>query len=168
MTHMPARIGLEPDVRDVLLEQVQDENAAFAENGRLRAENERLRSEGSAKDAEIERRRVEIAALQARLGRPNKTPRNSSMPPSQAVKPNASGQPAATPAHPRRGHAGAHRPLCDNPTEVKDMRAGTCPHCAADLSGMEQSAGETYDHVEIPLAPAGITPLLLPRGARPR
>src|SRR3954452_14751687 len=53
MTYMPARIGLEPDVRDVLLEQVQDENAALhAENGRLRAENERLRSEGSAKDAE--------------------------------------------------------------------------------------------------------------------
>src|SRR3954467_11541097 len=134
MTHMPARIGLEPDVRDVLLEQVQDENAALhAENGRLRAENERLRSEGSAKDAEIERRRVEIAALQARLGRPNKNPRNSSMPPSQAVKPNASGQPAVTPAHPRRGHAGAHRPLCDNPTEVKDMRAGggAAPNCAA-------------------------------------
>src|SRR3954447_15363901 len=91
---MPARIGLEPDVRDVLLEQVQDENAALhAENGRLRAENERLRSEGSAKDAEIERRRAEIAALQARLGRPTKTPRNSSMPPSQAVKPNASPPP---------------------------------------------------------------------------
>src|SRR3954453_23429943 len=168
MTYMPARIGLEPDVRDVLLQQVQDENAALhAENGRLRAENERLRSEGSAKDAEIERRRAEIAALQARLGRPTKTPRNSSMPPSQAVKPNASGQPAATPAHPRRGHAGAHRPLCDNPTEVKDMRAGTCPHCAADLSGVEQGAGETYDHVEIPLAPAVTTRVILRRGTCP-
>jgi transposase len=168
MTYMPARIGLEPDVRDVLLEQVQDENAALhAENGRLRAENERLRSEGSAKAAEIERRRAEIAALQARLGRPTKTPRNSSMPPSQAVKPNASGQPAATPAHPRRGHAGAHRALCDNPTEVKDMRAGACPHCAADLSGMEQSVGETYDHVEIPLAPAVITRVILRRGTCP-
>ena len=54
MTHMAARIGLEPDGRDVLLQRVQDENAALhAENGRLRAENERLRSEGSAKDAEI-------------------------------------------------------------------------------------------------------------------
>ena len=168
MTHIPAHIGLEPDVRDVLLQQVQDENAALhVENGRLRAENERLRSEGSAKDAEIERQRAEIAALQARLGRPKKTPRNSSLPLSQAVKPNASGQPAATPAHPRRGHAGAHRPLCDNPTEVKDMRAGTCPHCAADLSGMEQSAGETYDHVEIPLASAVITRVILRRGTCP-
>jgi transposase len=168
MTHMPARIGLEPDVRDVLLQQVRDENAALhAENARLRAENERLRSEGSAKDAEIERRRAEIAALQARLGRPKKTPRNSSMPPSQGAKPNASGQPAATPAHPRRGHAGAHRPLCDHPTAVKDMRAPTCPHCAADLSGVEQSAGETYDHVEIPLAPAVTTRVILRRGTCP-
>src|SRR5881227_1179970 len=148
MTHMPARIGLERDGRDVLLQRVQDENAALhAENGRLRAENERLRSEGSAKDAEIERRRAEIAALPARLGRPKKTPRNSSMPPSQAVKPNASGQPAVTPAHPRRGHAGAH--------------------CAADLSGVAQSAGATYDHVEIPLAPAVITRVILRRGTCP-
>ena len=29
MTHMPARIGLEPDGRDVLLQRVQDENAAL-------------------------------------------------------------------------------------------------------------------------------------------
>ena len=77
MTHMPARIVLQPDVWDVLLQQVQDENAALhAENGRLRAENEHLRSEGSAKDAEIERQRAQIAALRARLGRhaPLETP----------------------------------------------------------------------------------------------
>src|SRR5437763_720290 len=56
MTQMPACIVLQPDVWDVLLQQVRDENAALhAENGRLRAENERLRDEGNAKDAEIER-----------------------------------------------------------------------------------------------------------------
>jgi transposase len=168
MTHMPARIVLQPDVWDVLLQQVQDENAALhAENGRLRAENERLRGEGHAKDAEIERQRAEIAALQARLGRPQKTPRNSSVPPSQGAKPNAAANPPAAPARPRRGHPGAHRPLCDNPTAVKDMRTATCPHCAADLSGVEQSAGETYDHVEIPLAPAVITRVILRRGTCP-
>src|SRR4051812_22137541 len=168
MTHMPARLVLEPDVRDVLLEQVQDENAALhAENGRLRAENEHLRDEGNAKDAEIERQRAEIAALRARLGRPKKTPRNSSVPPSQGAKPNATANPPADAARPRRGHPGAHRPLCDNPTAVKDMRAARCPHCAADLSGVAQSAGEMYDHVEIPLAPAVTTRVILRRGTCP-
>src|SRR3954463_1361320 len=149
MTHMPARIVVAPNVRDLLLQQMRDENAALhAENGRLRAENERLHSEGSAKDAEIERQRAEIAVLRARLGRPKKTPRNSSVPPSQGAKPNAAANPPAEATHPRWGHPGAHRPLCEHQTVVKDMRAATCPHCAADLSGVVQSAGETYDHVE--------------------
>src|SRR3954452_13331981 len=110
MTPMPARIVLQPDVWDVLLQQVPDENAALhAENGRLRAENERLRDEGNAKDAEIERQRAEIAALQARLGRPKKTPRNSSVPQSQGAKRTAAAtppaaNPPAAPARPRRGH----------------------------------------------------------------
>ena len=73
---MPARIVVAPNVWDLLLQQMRDENAALhVENGRLRAENERLHSEGSAKDAEIERQRAEIAVLRARLGRPKKTPR---------------------------------------------------------------------------------------------
>src|SRR3954462_1349828 len=80
MTHMPARIVVAPNVWDLLLQQMRDENAALhAENGRLRAENERLHSEGSAKDAEIERQRAEIAVLRARLGRPKKTPGKSSV-----------------------------------------------------------------------------------------
>jgi transposase len=168
MTYMPAHIVVEPDVRDVLLQQARAENAALhAENGRLRAENEQLRIEGTAKDAEIERQRAAIAALQARLGRPKKTPRNSSVPPSQGAKPNAAANPPADATRPRRGHPGAHRPRCANPTAVKDMRAATCPHCAADLSGVAQSAGETYDHVEIPLAPAVTTRVILRRGTCP-
>jgi hypothetical protein len=97
MTHMPARIVVAPNVLDLLLQQMRDENAALhAENGRLRAENERLHSEGSAKDAEIERQRAEIAVLRARLGRPKKTPRNSGVPPSQGAKPNAAANRGST------------------------------------------------------------------------
>src|SRR4051812_38524661 len=47
------------------------------------------------------------------------------------------------------------------------MRAARCPHCAADLSGVAQSAGEMYDHVEIPLAPAVTTRVILRRGTCP-
>ncbi|MFL5254159.1 MAG: hypothetical protein ACJ8AI_14920, partial [Rhodopila sp.] len=61
-----------------------------------------------------------------------------------------------------------HRLLCDNPTAVKDMRAEVCPHCAADVSGVEQSEGETYDHVEIPLVPAVTTRVVLRHGTHAR
>src|SRR5690349_1401894 len=94
----------------------------------------------------IEELCAENAALRA-----EKTSKNSSLPPSQETKPNggANGEPATDKPQPRRGHPGAHRLLCDNPTAVKDMRAEVCPHCAADVSGVEQSEGEIYDHVEI-------------------
>src|SRR4051794_26462957 len=85
----------------------------------------------------------------------------------RGAKPNAAANPPAEATHPRWGHPGAHRPLCEHPTVVKDMRTATCPHCAADLSGVAQSAGETYDHVEIPLAPAVTTRIILRRGTCP-
>jgi transposase len=47
------------------------------------------------------------------------------------------------------------------------MRTATCPHCAADVSGVEQGEAETYDHVEIPLSPAVVTRVVLRRGACP-
>ena len=47
------------------------------------------------------------------------------------------------------------------------MRVATCPHCAAEVSGVEQSEGETDEHVEIPLAPAVISRVILRRGTGP-
>jgi hypothetical protein len=44
------------------------------------------------------------------------------------------------------------------------MRTDLCPHCAADVSWVEQSEGETYDYVEIPLAAAVITRVVLRQG----
>lgn len=117
-----------------------------------------------AQAKEIARLKAEIAALQKKLGKPAKTPANSSVPPSQAMKPGA----AAEPMRPKkRFHKGAHRGLCENPTVVMDMRTDTCPHCAADLFGVEQSECEVYDHVEIPLAPAVTTRVVLRRGTCP-
>jgi transposase len=117
-----------------------------------------------ARDKEIARLQAELAAALKKSGKPVKTPANSSIPPSQAMKPGA----AAEPLRPKkRFHEGAHRRLCENPDVVKDMRTGTCPHCAADVSGVEQDECEAYDHVEIPLAPAVTTRVILRRGMCP-
>jgi transposase len=128
------------------------------ENSHLRAEKDKL---------EAENRRL-LAEL-ARLRQPKKTPQNSSVPPSQGMKLNGRLRcdGVVESAKRRRGHPGAHRPLGENPTQVMDMLAATCPHCSADVSGVEQGEAEAYDHVEIPLAPAVITRVILRHGTCP-
>src|SRR5690348_13228123 len=140
-----------------------------AQNNGLREENAGLRAETEKLTAENKRLQAQLTQLEAKLGRAAKTSKNSSLPPSQETKPNggANGEPATDKPPPRRGHRGAHRLLCANPTAVRDMRAAVCPHCAADVSGVEQSEGETYDHVEIPLAPAVTTRVVLRHGRCP-
>jgi transposase len=115
-------------------------------------------------DGDIARLKGDLAALLKKFVKPIKTPKNSSIPPSQAVKPGAAAEPMRQKA---RFHEGAHRPLCDKPDVVKDMRTDICPHCATDVSGVEQGACETYDHIEIPLAPAVTTRVVLRRGTCP-
>jgi|tagenome__1003787_1003787.scaffolds.fasta_scaffold20960623_2 hypothetical protein len=111
-----------------------------AQNSGLRGENAALRAETEKLAAENKRLQAQLAQLEAKLGRAAKTSKNSSLPPSQATKPNsgANGARGTAKPQPRRGHPGAHRLLCDTPAAVKDMRANTCPHCAADVSGVER------------------------------
>jgi transposase len=144
-------------------------NVAMTVIEELCAENAGLRAEKAKLAAENKRLQAQLAQLEAKLRRPATTSKNSSLPPSQETKPNggANGEPATEKPQRRHGHPGAHRLLCDNPTAVKDMRTDLCPHCAADVSGVEQSAGETYDHVEIPLAPAVTTRVVLRHGTCP-
>ena len=84
-----------------------------AENAGLRAEKEKLA-------AENKRLQDQLAQLEAKLGRPAKTSKNSSLPPSQETKPNggAKAEPGTDKPQRRRGHPGAHRLLCDNPAAV--------------------------------------------------
>jgi transposase len=140
-----------------------------AENSGLRGENAGLRAGKAKLAAENKRLQAELAQLETKRGHPAKTSKNSSLPPSQETKPNggAKGEPGTQKPQPRRAHPGAHRLLCDTPIAVKDMRTEIGPHCAADVSGVEQSEGETYDHVEIPLAPAVTTRVVLRHGICP-
>ena len=162
MSQLPAAIAIRLKGKTSFTVAMTVIEELCAENAALRAEKEKLA-------AENKRLHDQLAQLQAKLGRAAKTAKNSSLPPSQDTKPNgeANGEPATDKPQPRRGHRGAHRLLCDNPTAVKDMRAEVCPHCAADVSGVEQSEGETYDHVEIPLAPAVTTRVVLRHGTCP-
>ena len=163
MTHLPAAIAIR-------LQGKTSFNVAMTVIEELCAENAALRAETEKLAAENKRLQDQLAQLQAKLGRAAKTAKNSSLPPSQETKPNggANGEPATDKAQPRRGHPGAHRLLCDTPTAVKDLRAEVCPHCAADVSGVAQSEGETYEPVEIPLAPAVTTRVVLRHGVGAR
>src|SRR3954471_8094352 len=58
-----------------------------------------------------------VEALEAELGKPPKTPDNSSVPPSQGHK--ANGESETKPK--AKSHAGAHRPLHPNPTRRRDV-----------------------------------------------
>jgi hypothetical protein len=73
-----------------------------AENAALRAREEKL-------VAENQRLLDQVAKLEAKLGRPAKTPKNSSVPPSQAAKPNGGMGWDARPEPPRRGRGAAIR-----------------------------------------------------------
>ncbi len=70
--------------------------------------------------------RAEIAELWAKLGRPPKTPDNSSVPPSQGHKPTTE---LVKNRRKEKAHPGAHRPLHPNPTQRRDVLASACGHC---------------------------------------
>jgi transposase len=110
-----------------------------------------------AENAELEAR---LAKLEAKLGEPPKTPDNSSLPPSRGQK--GSGEASSKPKG--KPHQGSHRELHPHPTRALDVRAQECPHCAADVSGVAQSALERYDRIELPEIKPDVTRVVLHGG----
>ena len=104
-----------------------------------------------------------VAALEAELGKPSKTPDNSSLPPSQGHK--ASGE--SEPKPKAKPHAGSHRPLHPNPTRRRDVLADHCEHCRADVSAVPQAAVYAYDRIEIPEIVPDVTRVTLHGGVCP-
>ena len=107
--------------------------------------------------------RERVARLEAKLGQPPKTPDNSSLPPSQGHK--ASGEAASKPKG--KPHRGSHRVLHPDPTRTLDVRAKHCPHCAADVSTVVQTASECYDRIELPEIKPDVTRVVLHSGVCP-
>lgn len=116
-----------------------------------------------AMDARLAALEKENAALREKLNLPPKTPDNSSLPPSHGHK--ACGEPSSKSKG--RTHAGAHRPLHPNPTRKRDVTATRCGHCAADVSGVAQTALHSYDRIEIPEITPDVTRVTLHGGRCP-
>jgi transposase len=104
-----------------------------------------------------------VAALEAKLGKPPKTPDNSSVPPSQGHKANGESEPKPK----AKPHAGSHRPLHPNPTRRRDVLADCCEHCRADVSAVPQAAVHAYDRIEIPEIVPDVTRVTLHGGVCP-
>ena len=113
-----------------------------------------------AENAKLKER---LARLEAKLGEPPKTPSNSSLPPSQGRK--ASGEASSMPNG--KPHKGTNRELHPNPTRTLDVRAKECSSCGGDVSGVEQSALERYDRIELPEIKPDVTRVVLHGGTCP-
>lgn len=94
--------------------------------------------------ARLEKR---VAELEDKLGKPPKTPDNSSLPPSSGQKPNLPERERKG----RKGRPGVNRKLADNPDQVIEALAQECPKCAAALCEADQPRVHAYDHVDMPL-----------------
>ena len=104
-----------------------------------------------------------LAEVEAKLGKPPKTPDNSSLPPSQGHKPNRAERRAAQ----RKGRPGVSRALAENPDRVVEARAETCPHCAHGLTEADQETFHAYDHVDLPRIRPVVTRVHRHRGVCP-
>ena len=92
-----------------------------------------------------------VAALEAKLNEPSKTPDNSSLPPSKGQKPN---QPEKSkrigPRKGSLGRKGGGRPLACDPDETVTAKAAACAHCQAALTEADQVLHGRYDKIDLP------------------
>jgi transposase len=104
-----------------------------------------------------------IADLEAKLGKPPKTPDNSSLPPSQGRKPNRAERRATK----KNGHPGAFRALSEHPDRIVETLAQACPHCDHALGAADQPEYHAYDHIDLPPIKPVVTRIHRHRGTCP-
>jgi transposase len=99
-----------------------------------------------------------VAALEAKLNEPSKTPDNSSLPPSQGQKPNHPEK--SQRIGPRKGslgRKGGGRPLALFPDETVTAKAPSCAHCQAALTEADQVLYGRYDKIDLPVVRPVVT-----------
>ena len=104
-----------------------------------------------------------VADLEAKLGKPPKTPENSSIPPSQGHKPSRQERRVAA----RKGRPGVTRALAENPDDRVEARAEACPHCDHGLRDEDQPEFHAYDHIDLPPIRPVVTRIHRHRGVCP-
>ena len=87
-----------------------------------------------------------VAALEAKLGLPPKTPDNSWLPPASAQKPNRSERRKLA----RKGRPSVTRALCPDPDHVREIYARGCAGCSTSVSKASQPEIRAYDHIDLP------------------
>lgn len=97
--------------------------------------------------ARLEAAEARIAELETQLGKPKKTSRNSSVPPSQTIK--ARREKRRNRQGGKPGHEGKSRENAE-PDQILECRAGICPGCGEDLNQEAQTVNRMYQLVDIP------------------
>lgn len=108
--------------------------------------------------AQVQSLTARVAALEARMGEPSKTPDNSSLPPSKGQKPNKPEN--AKRVGPRLGslgRKGGGRPLACDPDETVTAKPVACVHCRAVLTDADQRLHGRYDTIDLPVVRPMVT-----------
>lgn len=89
-----------------------------------------------------------IKELEALVGKPRKTSKNSGVPPSSDGP--FRGNKPKRPAKKRPPRIGSGRKLAEKPDRTERIAACVCGHCGADVSDRLQRVRARYDHIDLP------------------
>jgi transposase len=108
--------------------------------------------------AQMQSLTARVAALEARLVEPAKTPDNSSLPPSKGQKPNKPEETRRVGPRPGSvGRKGGGRPLACDPDETVTAKPVACAHCQAALTDADHVLHGRYDKIDLPVVPPLVT-----------
>jgi transposase len=100
--------------------------------------------------ASVQQLQARITELEAQVGRPKKTPSNSSVPPAQPYKANRSEPVEGGPKRgPKEGHRGATRAAAEPDVKIA-AKVERCDRCGHELGAAEHRPVERRQVVEIP------------------
>ena len=98
----------------------------------------------------IERMAARISELEALVGKPRKTSKNSHIPPSKDDFGKGGGKRSKPKAGKRPSREGSHRPLTQTPDKTERVMATACGHCGTDVADQAQRCRHRYDHIDLP------------------